>query len=220
MMPVSQLWSCLFFIMVILLGLDSQFIYVEALCLSIIDTYPTVLRQGYRREILILIMSIVCFLFGLLMVTQGGMYIFQVFDYFSSSGFCLLFVGIAECVCIGWVYGADRFYDNIQDMIGYRPWPLKKICWTVVTPAVCVATFLFSLIKYVPLKYNNNYVYPPWGYAIGWLMTIASMICIPLYAIYIVLRTEGSLMKRLRKVVTPAKDLPQPKESVHVPNAW
>ncbi|XP_040201191.1 sodium- and chloride-dependent betaine transporter-like isoform X2 [Rana temporaria] len=212
MMPVSQLWSCLFFIMIILLGLDSQFIYVEALCLSITDLYPTVLRKGYRRELLILATSIICFLFGLLIVTQGGMYIFQLFDYYSSSGICLLFVGIFECICIGWVYGADRFYDNIQDMIGYRPWPLMKIFWVAVTPAVCLGTFLFSIIKYVPLKYNNIYVYPPWGYAIGWLMAIASMICIPVWAIYTILRTDGSFRERLRKVVSPADDLPQPKE--------
>ncbi|XP_040292323.1 sodium- and chloride-dependent betaine transporter-like isoform X1 [Bufo bufo] len=218
MMPVSQLWSCLFFIMLILLGLDSQFIYVEALCLSIIDMYPTVLRRGYRREILILIISIMCFLFGLLMVAQGGIYVFQLFDYFASSGICLLFVGISECVCIGWVYGANRFYDNIEDMIGYRPWPIMKICWVAVTPAVCLATFLFSVIKYIPLRYNNVYLYPPWGYAIGWLMSISSMICIPLYAIYIVLRTQGSLMERLRQVVTPAKDLPQPEACSHVPS--
>ncbi|KAG8540540.1 hypothetical protein GDO81_019099 [Engystomops pustulosus] len=151
-------------------------------------------------------------------VLQGGMYIFQLFDYFASSGISLLFFGIFECICIGWVYGADRFYDNIQDMIGYRPWPVMKICWVAVTPAVCLATFLFALIRYVPLRYNNTYVYPPWGYAIGWLIAISSMICIPLYCIYIVLRTKGSLFERLRLVVIPAKDLPQPKASVPVPD--
>nr|DBA30325.1 TPA: hypothetical protein GDO54_006323 [Pyxicephalus adspersus] len=212
MMPVSQLWSCLFFIMIILLGLDSQFIYVEALSLAIIDLYPTVLRKGYRRELLILALSIICFLCGLFTVTQGGMYIFQLFDYYATSGVNLLFVGIMECICIGWVYGADRFYDNIQDMIGYRPWPLMKVFWVAVTPAMCLATFLFSVIKYMPLKYNNIYVYPPWGYAIGWLMAVASMVCIPAWAIYIILRTEGTLKERLLKVVSPADDLPQPKE--------
>lgn len=34
--------------------------------------------------------------------------------------------------------GADRFYDNIEDMIGYRPWPLIKYCWLFITPAVCL----------------------------------------------------------------------------------
>ncbi|XP_039403196.1 sodium- and chloride-dependent betaine transporter-like isoform X4 [Mauremys reevesii] len=108
--------------------------------------------------------------------------------------------------------GADRFYDNIEDMIGYRPWPLIKMCWQFVTPGVCLATFLFSLIKYTPLTYNNWYVYPPWGYALGWLMAFSSMICIPLYVIFILLKTRGSLKKKLKQLTSPAEDLPQPKK--------
>lgn len=60
------------------------------------------------------------------------------------------------------------------------------------------AVFLFSLIKYTPLKYNNSYVYPPWGYVLGWLMALSSMVCIPLYIIFILLRTKGSLKQVLR----------------------
>lgn len=36
--------------------------------------------------------------------------------------------------------GASRFYDNIEDMIGYKPWPLIKYCWLFFTPAVCLVT--------------------------------------------------------------------------------
>lgn len=38
--------------------------------------------------------------------------------------------------------GASRFYDNIEDMIGYKPWPLIKYCWLFFTPAVCLVTEL------------------------------------------------------------------------------
>nr|XP_008162491.1 sodium- and chloride-dependent betaine transporter [Chrysemys picta bellii] len=195
MMPVSPLWSCLFFLMLIFLGLDSQFVCVESLVTAIVDMYPEVLQKKGHRELLILAVAVICYLLGLMLVTEGGMYIFQLFDYYAASGTCLLFLAIFEVICVGWVYGADRFYDNIEDMIGYRPWPLIKMCWQVVTPGVCLATFLFSLIKYTPLKYNNWYVYPPWGYALGWLMALSSMICIPLYFIFILLKTRGSLKK-------------------------
>lgn len=60
------------------------------------------------------------------------------------------------------------------------------------------AVFLFSLIKYTPLKYNNTYVYPTWGYVLGWMMALSSMVCIPLYAIFIILRTKGPLKQVLR----------------------
>lgn len=33
--------------------------------------------------------------------------------------------------------GADRFYDNIEDMIGYPPLPLLKYCWLFITPLIC-----------------------------------------------------------------------------------
>ncbi|XP_063495961.1 sodium- and chloride-dependent betaine transporter isoform X3 [Symphalangus syndactylus] len=138
MMPLSQLWSCLFFIMLIFLGLDSQFVCVECLVTASIDMFPRQLQKSGRRELLILSIAVTCYLIGLFLVTEGGMYIFQLFDYYASSGICLLFLSVFEVVCISWVYGADRFYDNIEDMIGYRPWPLVKISWLFLTPGLCL----------------------------------------------------------------------------------
>ncbi|XP_044272963.1 sodium- and chloride-dependent betaine transporter [Varanus komodoensis] len=212
MMPIPPLWACLFFLMLIFLGLDSQFVCVESLVTAIIDMYPQIFRKKGRRELLILGIAVICYLLGLLLVTEGGMYIFQLFDYYAASGTCLLFLAFFEVTCIGWVYGADRFYDNIEDMIGYRPWPLIKYCWLFLTPGMCLAIFLFSLIRYTPLKYNNVYEYPPWGAAIGWLMALSSMICIPFYIVFMLLKTKGPLKQRLRQLTAAADDLPQPKK--------
>uniref|UniRef100_A0A671V5S1 Transporter n=1 Tax=Sparus aurata TaxID=8175 RepID=A0A671V5S1_SPAAU len=176
MMPFSPLWAALFFIMIVFLGLDSQFVCVESLVTAVVDMYPAVFRRKNRRELFLLAVSLFSFFMGLIMLMEGGMYVFQLFDYYAASGMCLLFMAIFETVCIAWVYGADRFYDNIEDMIGYRPGPYIKYCWLFFTPATCIGTFAFSLIKYTPLKYNNEYVYPWWGYAIGWLLALASMV--------------------------------------------
>uniref|UniRef100_A0A8C1UX53 Transporter n=1 Tax=Cyprinus carpio TaxID=7962 RepID=A0A8C1UX53_CYPCA len=193
MMPISPLWACFFFIMIVLLGLDSQFVCVESLVTATVDMYPTFFRQKNRRELLILVVAVVSFLVGLIMLTEGGMYVFQLFDYYAASGMCLLFVAIFETVCIAWIYGANRFYDNIEDMIGYRPGPYIKYCWLFFTPATCFGTFAFSLIKYTPLKYNNEYVYPWWGYALGWLLALSSMVCIPLWVVSKLSTAKGSL---------------------------
>uniref|UniRef100_G3NW86 Transporter n=1 Tax=Gasterosteus aculeatus aculeatus TaxID=481459 RepID=G3NW86_GASAC len=179
MMPLSPLWACLFFMMLIFLGLDSQFVCVESLVTAVVDMYPETFRRGYRRELLILGMSIFSFFVGLIMCMEGGMYVFQLFDAYAASGMCLLFVAIFESICIGWVYGSDRFYLNIEDMIGYKPVYFIKWCWMILTPGICAAIFLFFLIKYKPLKYNNVYTYPDWGYGIGWFMAMSSMVCIP-----------------------------------------
>uniref|UniRef100_A0A3Q3VWF7 Transporter n=1 Tax=Mola mola TaxID=94237 RepID=A0A3Q3VWF7_MOLML len=210
MMPFSPLWAALFFIMIVFLGLDSQFVCVESLVTAIVDMYPAVFRRKNRRELFLLAVSFVSFFVGLIMLMEGGMYVFQLFDYYAASGMCLLFMSIFETVCIAWVYGADRFYDNIEDMIGYRPGPYIKYCWLFFTPATCIGTFAFSLIKYTPLKYKSEYVYPWWGYAIGWLLALSSMVCIPLWMAYKLSSTQGSL-REVRLLITPSDSLPKTK---------
>ncbi|KAK3526321.1 hypothetical protein QTP70_022740 [Hemibagrus guttatus] len=185
-----------------------EFVCVESLVTAIVDMHPSVFRRKNRRELLILAVACLSFLMGLIMLTEGGMYVFQLFDYYAASGMCLLFVGIFETICIAWIYGADRFYDNIEDMIGYRPGPYIKYCWLFLTPATCFGTFAFSLIKYTPLKYNNEYVYPWWGYTLGWLLALSSMVCIPLWIVYKMCTSKGTIRERFHELTTPSPDLP------------
>ncbi|XP_068595111.1 sodium- and chloride-dependent GABA transporter 2-like [Brachionichthys hirsutus] len=209
MMPFSPLWACCFFIMIVFLGLDSQFVSVESLVTSVVDMYPSTFRRKNRRELFILAVAVVFFLIGLIMLTEGGMYVFQLFDYYAASGMCLLFVALFETVCIAWVYGVDRFYDNIEDMIGYRPGPVIKYCWLFFTPTICLGTFVFALIKYSPLKYNNKYVYPWWGNAIGWILALSSMLCIPVWMAVKLYSTPGTLRQRLVLLTTASIELPK-----------
>ena len=43
----------------------------------------------------------------LLCFLQGGMYVFQLFDYYSGSRI-ILFVGFFMCVAVAWIYGTTR----------------------------------------------------------------------------------------------------------------
>uniref|UniRef100_A0A8D0D4V3 Transporter n=1 Tax=Sander lucioperca TaxID=283035 RepID=A0A8D0D4V3_SANLU len=207
LMPLPQLWAIFFFIMILFLGLDSEFVLQEALVTTISDMYPDFFQSNCRRKLLLLAISVGSFFAGLMMVMEGGLYIFQLFDYYACSGMTLLLFAVLESVCIGWVYGADRQYDNIKDMIGYRPWPFMKYCWQYFTPAICTVsigdcTFLFSLVKYTPLKFNNTYEYPWWGYAIGGFFTLSSTLMVPLWMLYAVSVTPGTLRQVQSHVVT------------------
>uniref|UniRef100_A0A672Z321 Transporter n=1 Tax=Sphaeramia orbicularis TaxID=375764 RepID=A0A672Z321_9TELE len=193
MMPFPQLWAVFFFVMIILLGLDSEFVGLEAIATAISDLNPSFFHVGHRRKLLLLAISVGSFFIGLVMVTEGGLYIFQLFDYYACSGMTLLLFAMLQSGCIGWVYGADRFYDNIEDMIGYRPLPIIKYCLKYVTPVICLGTFIFSLVKYTPLKFNNTIEYPWWGYALGWWFTLSSTLIVPLLMIYKMSVTPGTL---------------------------
>ncbi|XP_060766396.1 solute carrier family 6 member 6b isoform X3 [Neoarius graeffei] len=205
MMPLPTFWAILFFIMLLLLGLDSQFVEVEGQVTSLVDLYPSFLRKGYRREIFIAILCFMSYLLGLAMVTKGGMYVFQLFDYYAASGVCLLWVAFFECIAVAWIYGADNFYDAIEDMIGYRPNPWMKWCWTAITPILCVGCFIFSLVKYKPLTYNKIYEYPDWAIGLGWTLALTSMICIPMVVVIKIIQSEGPLIERIKAVAAPVR---------------
>lgn len=36
--------------------------------------------------------------------------------------------------------GSDRFYLNIEDMIGYKPIFFIKWCWMILTPGICAVS--------------------------------------------------------------------------------
>uniref|UniRef100_A0A673Z0F2 Transporter n=1 Tax=Salmo trutta TaxID=8032 RepID=A0A673Z0F2_SALTR len=203
MMPLPTFWAILFFIMLLLLGLDSQFVEVEGQITSLVDLYPSFLRKGYRRELFIATVCSISYLLGLTMVTRGGMYVFQLFDYYAASGVCLLWVAFFECIAVAWVYGVDNFYDAIEDMIGYRPNPWMKWSWSLITPLLCVGCFVFSLVKYKPLTYNKVYEYPDWSIGVGWTLALASMICIPMVVVIKIIQSDGPFIERIKAVAAP-----------------
>nr|VZI10603.1 unnamed protein product [Spirometra erinaceieuropaei] len=129
-LPVSPLWSVLFFVMLFLLGLDSQFVSVEGFVTALADIFPRLLNKLRNRQIFMMITCLLSFLIGLPMVTEGGMYIFQIFDFYIGSRIILV-VAIFECIVVGYIYDAlsmenrpsslKRQLDNFFD-------PLSPVC--------------------------------------------------------------------------------------------
>ena len=133
-------------------------------------------------------------------------------DTFGASGLCLLWVAFFETATVAWVYGKDRFYEDLFYMFGHKLdvrkgiYPMFGFIWKVtilycninsilsvkyVTPAICTATFAYALVKWEPTTYDN-YEYPWWGEMIGICMAGSSILCIPFYLLIDFYRTEGN----------------------------
>ncbi|XP_035760171.1 sodium- and chloride-dependent betaine transporter-like, partial [Neolamprologus brichardi] len=136
MMPQPQLWSICFFVMLILLGLDTQFVNMEVVMTSFTDMFPKVLHRTGHREIFLLLFCLICFFSQLVMVTEGGMFVFQLLDYYACNGACILFLCVFETLALGWIFGVDKLYDIIKDMTGTRANYFFKLCWLYLTPLV------------------------------------------------------------------------------------
>lgn len=201
-MPVAPLWSILFFFMIILLGLDSQFVGVEGFVTAISDFFPHTLRKKGRKELLVCGVCLLSFFCGLSMVTNGGMYVFQLFDYYSGSRIILL-VAFFEIITISYIYGVNRFYDNIEMMTGTRLGPYMKYSWLITAPIFCLVMFIMVIANYSDLTYNRTYLYPRWAIGIGWALACSSIIMIPIVMIVKIMYAEGTLYERLTYLLRP-----------------
>uniref|UniRef100_A0A4W6C9Z5 Transporter n=1 Tax=Lates calcarifer TaxID=8187 RepID=A0A4W6C9Z5_LATCA len=113
LMPLPQLWTACFFLMLIMLGVDT---HVRLLCYSFMNC------------------------------------------------------------------SADNFSNIIKDMTGQRPSVFFKLCWKYIIPPLMMISFIVYLVDYKHLEVNDWYIYPDWAYALGWAMTLSSVLMVPLWA--------------------------------------
>ncbi|XP_027718119.1 sodium-dependent serotonin transporter-like [Vombatus ursinus] len=208
----STFFSIVFFLMMITLGLDSTFGGLEAIITALIDEYPQTLTQ--RRELLVLGLVAVCFLGSLATLTQGGAYVIKLLEEFGAN--CsILAVVFLEAITVSWFYGIQQFCHDVKVMLGFSPGLFWKICWVAISPAFLAFLIISSLLDQSPLVLFD-YHYPDWSISIGHLIGTSSCICIPIYMVYKLIWTPGSLKQRLEVCLRPEKkpSQSQPPDSI------
>ncbi|XP_062553443.1 sodium-dependent dopamine transporter isoform X1 [Armigeres subalbatus] len=200
-MPGSIFWAMIFFMMLLTLGLDSSFGGSEAIITALSDEFPKI---GRNREIFVAGLFTLYFFVGLASCTQGGFYFFQLLDRYAA-GYSILIAVLFESIAVSWIYGTQRFCEDIKDMIGFAPGIYWRVCWKFVAPLFLLFIIIYGLIGYEPLSYED-YVYPPWANVLGWCIAGSSMIMIPLIAFYKLIVTPGTFRQRLIILTTPWRD--------------
>uniref|UniRef100_A0A672N6L0 Transporter n=1 Tax=Sinocyclocheilus grahami TaxID=75366 RepID=A0A672N6L0_SINGR len=187
-LPISPLWSILFFVMLVTLGLDSQFAGIEVISTCLQDAYPKLLKS--KRGIVTTAVCIVLFLLGLPCVTRAGIYWVNLIDTFCA-GWILLVAGLLEVLGLSVLYGGNRFIKDIEMMIGSKStlfWLWWRACWFFITPIILV----WSLYTFTSPTYGSV-AYPDWGISLGWCLTAFSLIWIPIFAVWKVYKASGDI---------------------------
>lgn len=204
-MPLAPVWAILFFAMLFLVGLDTQFGMVETVISGIVDLFPAQLRRHKTTVAFVICLSF--YLIGLPIVTKGGIYWFELINWYSCW-ISLMAVGMMECIAVAWFYGIRRFLSNIREMLGKDPfiWIWYAVCWLFITPAVILFIIIFGLLQYSPVYYGD-YVYPRWAEAVGWIMAAIPLVMMPLIPIYLLaFKASGGILNRLRFIISPLPD--------------
>lgn len=122
---------------------------------------------------------------------QGGVYLVNFLNVYGP-GLAILFVVFVEAAGVFWFYGVENFSTDVESMIGHRPGIFWRVCWMYISPVFLLVIFIFSLLGYEEML-GEEYEYPDWSIALGWILTLSSICCIPLYIVYKLLVTPGSI---------------------------
>ncbi|XP_071108719.1 sodium- and chloride-dependent glycine transporter 1-like [Haliotis cracherodii] len=203
-LPLPQLWSFLFFLMLLMVGLDSQLLGVEVLVTALVDQYPR--QLGKRRMLVTGGCSLVFFLLGIVFCTQGGPYMFQLLDWYVAALGPLLFCTL-ECVAVMWIYGTKQMSRDVEMMTGKPLSPPVKILLACVTPAILMTVLILTLISYQPPTYGK-YEFPSYASIIGWCFAAIPLLPLPVYSIIAVRKhmTTNSLKKSVKLALNPDDD--------------
>uniref|UniRef100_A0A2K5LND6 Transporter n=1 Tax=Cercocebus atys TaxID=9531 RepID=A0A2K5LND6_CERAT len=197
----STFWAVVFFIMLLALGLDSSMGGMEAIITGLADDFQVLKRH---RKLFTFGVTFGTFLLALFCITKGGIYVLTLLDTFAA-GTSILFAVLMEAIGVSWFYGVDRFSNDIQQMMGFRPGLYWRLCWKFVSPAFLLFVVVVSIINFKPLTYDD-YIFPPWANWVGWGIALSSMVLVPIYVIYKFLSTQGSLWERLAYGITPENE--------------
>ncbi|XP_009332861.1 PREDICTED: sodium- and chloride-dependent glycine transporter 2 [Pygoscelis adeliae] len=201
-LPLSPFWAIIFFLMLLTLGLDTMFATIETIVTSVSDEFPKYLRT--HKALFTLGCCISFFIMGFPMITQGGMYMLQLVDTYAAS-YSLVIIAIFELVGVSYIYGLQRFCEDIEMMIGFQPSKFWRVCWAFVTPTILTFILCFSFYQWEPMTYGA-YHYPGWSMVLGWLMLACSVIWIPVMFVIKMHLAPGKFIERLKLVCSPQPD--------------
>ena len=160
---LSVLFGLIFFVTLLMLGIDSAFALQEAFTTGLHDKWkipPEKLARGF---------VLVCFPISLIFTTKGGYFWFDIVDKWVCD-FGLVVAGLIQCLAVGYFYNMQGFraYLNSISEVRLGNWWIWALRF--VTPAVLLVILIMNLKTEFAETYGG---YPRWATNLGgWAMLV------------------------------------------------
>lgn len=140
----SNFWAVIFFFMMLCLGVDSAFGFVDYLIQFLTDFFPSIL-QKMRKEVFAGVVCTVCCICSMIFSLDSGLWWFDLFDQYVGS--LALYVSIlAEVYFIAWKFGIEKLNAIVKKRTGENVHSYITIFNKFVIPVfTCLLIVLFFI---------------------------------------------------------------------------
>lgn len=145
MLAGSNFWAIIFFMMLVTLGIDSVFGFVDHIVNFMIDQFPAI-RQKMSYEAFTALFLTFSFLCSCIFVLESGLYTFALFDTYScyiSLFTCILI----ELALIPWVFGIDKLSTLLEARTGEVIPKFVRIFVKYLIPIYIFAIYIMAWVR-------------------------------------------------------------------------
>ncbi|CAF1682399.1 unnamed protein product, partial [Adineta ricciae] len=202
-MPASPFFAILFFLMLLALGLGSQFALTDVPITSLTELFP---KLRTKRYLAVIVTCTVSYLVSLPFTCRGGIYLFELLMEYAAN-VSMVVVGFFEVYTVAYIYGYNRFMNDVKMMLGKRAAQYYLfVTWCIISPLLMLIIIVTKLIGAEPMINKEGagfekYQYPQWSTILGWFIFIGCVIPIPL--VYLVSYIKEYQRLGLQQIAKP-----------------
>ncbi|KAF6079454.1 solute carrier family 6 member 16 [Phyllostomus discolor] len=184
LLPSASLWAMLFFLVLIIMGLSTLMKILEGIA------FP--LQNSTFRQQRLLLSAVMCFggfVGSLVFTSHAGSYIVSLFDEHVVP-LALIIIVAFQNVTLAWVYGANRFREEMYGDLGHLMWSFFVFLWRFVTLLGLLSLFIMCLMS---LYWSNPPHYIAWNSSLSqemrqpylpstlhWVTVLSILTCLPI----------------------------------------
>lgn len=145
---IPHLIGIIFFLALVVAGLSSSISQIEGMVASFMDKF------GTKRTKLVGLTFAIGFPVGVFYTLRSGYYWLDIVDHYISS-FSLVVVGLLECAVVGWVFGARKLREYVNEISNVKIGVWWDICIKFLVPLVLLATIVLNVRSEILKAYGG-----------------------------------------------------------------